>query len=1013
MSKVNRFNLRHQLGGGGLGQVFLADEVATGNEVAIKLFIPAGDEVIEQLVGDEPDGGEALAHRFMEYSYQLAELEPGSFIAPVLEVGQTDEGVPYYVTPYLPDSLADLIGCDLTDPARLADLSENHQPRPLAVDRALAVMEQLLVALATAHDQGLVHHDLRPVNVRLDQYGDVRLVDFSMTKMPPELRPDSSAAGPHDTDHYVWPQQAVAPLEVDYRADLYSLGVLAFRMFTGSLPDNEPWARLKQVTGLAPAVADLIVELLRINEYERPSVASDLLRQVREARTGEFEPDSEADLEPSTQDLPVDQFEAGVKSDDATVMMPATEQPDYGAGPDAPEQPDLDADVPEQPDYGADAPEQARNQLRSKINALVTDHGVISDEERQGLLAMAIVAGLDDDELDALIKEVISEDPQLTARHRLARLVTGQAARADGHLSDAMLDSFADAGRLIGWDRDKLRSLIDGAPGPEPRPAVKAPPPPRPEKQAAPSDPAFRASREPAPTASKQSSKPPTKPPSKPPSRPARRSPLRPWMLWVVVVAIVAVAGAFLLPGMLGDDPLERRPVGTLVDASGRTMEQAWEEAQSQDTVEGYQAFLQAWPGAFEAHTARQRLAALTVPETTEPETMVPESDPAVDDALLPDIQARLERLGYAVSASGRLDEATENAIRTFERDHGLPVTGRADDLLLMALEEQLRERDRAAWQAAVEADTEMAYLDYLSDFPDGQQRVEARDRVERARVAAERELAAMRQAEQQRLERERALAEERRVRELEEERRREMLEADQREQDQEAERRRQLAEAEQRQQQAAEAERREREQVDAEQRRRDAAAERERLASSEAEQARLREPRGTGQGELIELVQAEFQRLGRETRVSGALDGTTVAAIEAFGQATATDYQGQVSADLLRALIAHQTWPQPAEMVTDTPEPVDPGPPVVVRRVEPDYPRRAIRDRIEGWVILEFTVNERGMVENVSVAEASHRRIFDREAQAAIEQWRFEPRIVNGQPEPFPARQRFDFTLQ
>jgi TonB family protein len=1004
MSKVNRFHLQRQLGSGGLGQVFLADEVATGNEVAIKLFIPAGDEVIEQLVGSEPDGGEELAHRFMEYSYLLAELEPGAFIAPVLEVGQTDEGVPYYITPFLPDSLADLIGCDLSDPARLADLPENHQPRPLAVDRSLAVMEQLLVALATAHDQGLVHHDLRPINVRLDQYGDVRLVDFSMAKMPPELRPDSSADGPHDTDHYVWPHQSAAPLEVDYRADLYSLGVVAFRMFTGSLPGDEPRARLEQVSGLAPAVADLIVELLEINEIERPSVASDLLRRVRNARAGEFEPDGDADLEPSTQDLPVDQIEAAVKSDDATVMMPATEQPDYGAGPDAPEQPDFDADVPEQPVYGADAPEQARSQLRAKVTALVTDHGVISDEERQGLLAMAIVAGLDDDELDALIKEVIAADPQLTARHRLARLVTGQAARADGHLSDAMLDSFADAGRLIGWDRDKLRSLIDSTPGPESKPADNAPSLPRPEKQAVSSDAAFRASREPVQTASR----PRSKPTSRQASKQARRSPLRPWMLWVVVVAIVAVAGAIFLPGMLGDDPLERRPVGTLVDASGRTMEQAWEEAQSQDTVAGYQAFLNAWPGAFEAHTARQRIAALTVSEPMEQE-----SDPAVDDALLPDIQARLERLGYPVTASGLLDEATENAIRSFERDRGLPVTGRADDLLLMALEEHLRERDRAAWQAAVETDTEMAYLDYLSDFPDGQQRVEARDRVERARVAAERELAAMRQAEQERLEQEQAMAEQRRVRELEEERRREMLEAEQREQAQEAERRRQLAEAEQRQQQAADAERRERQQAEAEQRRREAAAERERLARSEAEQARLREPPGTGQGELIELVQAEFQRLGRDTRVSGTLDGATVAAIEAFGQATGTDYQGQVSADLLRALIAQQSWPQPAETATESPEPVDPGPPVVIRRVEPDYPRRAARDRIEGWIILEFTVNERGMVENVSVAEASHRRIFDREAQAAIEQWRFEPRIVNGQPESFPARQRFDFTLQ
>ena len=118
----------------------------------------------------------------------------------------------------------------------------------------------------------------------------------------------------------------------------------------------------------------------------------------------------------------------------------------------------------------------------------------------------------------------------------------------------------------------------------------------------------------------------------------------------------------------------------------------------------------------------------------------------------------------------------------------------------------------------------------------------------------------------------------------------------------------------------------------------------------------------------------------------------------------------------------------KPAQPVASAPKPrTQPvaAPPVVApspssddrnfqltRKVEASYPQRALRQRIEGWVELTFTVTANGDVSDIKVIDSQPRREFDREATRALSQWKFKPRIANGKPVAASARQRLEFKL-
>lgn len=192
------YDIQKRLGAGSYGEVWLAVQKNTGREVAIKFF-----------------------SRFKGLDWPLLKREVGKLVevlgerrvVHLLQVGW-DADPPYYVMEYLPGgSLADRIA-----------------GKTLPVKDTIAVFREVAEALVYLHGKAILHCDLKPANVLLDDHQQIRLADFGQARL-------SSEAGPAvGTLFYMAPEQADPEARPDVRSDIYSLGALVYTMLTGTPP---------------------------------------------------------------------------------------------------------------------------------------------------------------------------------------------------------------------------------------------------------------------------------------------------------------------------------------------------------------------------------------------------------------------------------------------------------------------------------------------------------------------------------------------------------------------------------------------------------------------------------------------------------------------------------------------------------------------------------------------------------------------------------------------------------
>ena len=218
--RIGRYEICSQLGAGGMGEVYLANDTKLDRKVALKI-LPS--EVVESKSGDrvrrfvqEAKAASALNHPNILTIYEIDEIDSEQFIATEFIDGET-----------------------LRDRIRTSAL------KPID---ALDIGIQVASALWATHSVGIIHRDIKPDNIMLRRDGIVKVLDFGLAKLTRDRQPpETDSLAPTQnfintgvgvvmgTAHYMSPEQARG-LEVDHRSDIWSLGCVLYEMVSGRQP---------------------------------------------------------------------------------------------------------------------------------------------------------------------------------------------------------------------------------------------------------------------------------------------------------------------------------------------------------------------------------------------------------------------------------------------------------------------------------------------------------------------------------------------------------------------------------------------------------------------------------------------------------------------------------------------------------------------------------------------------------------------------------------------------------
>src|SRR5205814_5675085 len=260
---AGRYRIEQVLGRGGMGVVYKAIDTQLDETVAIKTLpgdvMQRSPEDLERFKR-EIRLARKITHRNVLRTYDYGEADGVYFISMEFVRGYT-----------------------------LSELSDEVDNKQLAVRVAVGVSRQICRGLQVAHEQGIIHRDIKPQNVLIDHKGEVKLMDFGIARMAEAPEAKTQAGLIVGTPHYMSPEQ-VQGKQLDPRSDVYSMGVLIYEMLVGRRPfesSSLTGVLTAHITEKAKPPIDLRLEIGRdINAIVMKALEND--PKLRYANAGEL-----------------------------------------------------------------------------------------------------------------------------------------------------------------------------------------------------------------------------------------------------------------------------------------------------------------------------------------------------------------------------------------------------------------------------------------------------------------------------------------------------------------------------------------------------------------------------------------------------------------------------------------------------------------------------------------------------------------------------------------------------
>src|SRR5438552_1491013 len=267
------------VGKGAMAKVFKARQKSLDRVVAVKVLPKKMSDNVE------------FIERFYKEGKAAARLSHNNIVQ-AIDVGTTPDNLHYFVMEYVE-------GKTLYDIMQPPPVGEG---RTFSEAEALDITIQMAEALDHAHQRGLIHRDVKPKNIQLTKGGVAKFTELGLARATDDKHAAESEAGKaYGTPYYISPEQIRGDVDIDFRADIYSLGATMYHLVTGQPPfDGEtPSAvmhkHLKQPltppdhinTGLSAGIGEIIEVAMAKNRDERYHSTGDMLEDLQAVRRGE------------------------------------------------------------------------------------------------------------------------------------------------------------------------------------------------------------------------------------------------------------------------------------------------------------------------------------------------------------------------------------------------------------------------------------------------------------------------------------------------------------------------------------------------------------------------------------------------------------------------------------------------------------------------------------------------------------------------------------------------------